>query len=318
MIDLEISNYNGKYTHLNTERSQNVRPIDLARAMVQVGQGSWKDVFNLSKFRIGELVCKAFAFSNLERGNLILQNRFNKLNQSEKTTISYYFGQGLTKLYSEKFLKIKWLFHVDDYIDLIQFTNKGLSTSKITVGKTKKIANRPDLIGLERKNISHIFEAKGSSIKYDTSVMQHAINQVSQIKTYNGVSPETKTACYFDLSKKPIKGIIIDPENGDDGIDIQLDEELLIKRYYSFFLENRQYFSNSFRYKNLEFLITPVGMPSIYFGFDKRLLDMNVADLLSEKGLYYNTDTYLQNYSEDSEHVSLGLDGIILVDERKF
>jgi hypothetical protein len=212
MIDLNISNYSTPYANLNGQTTQNIKPFDVARAIVTVGRGSWTEVYNLGIYRIAELICKALAFSKLDSGNLVLQDRFYHLNQSEKTTVSYYFGQGLTKLFVEKFFKIKWLFHVDDYTSFIQFNTKGVATSKLTVGKTKKTAQRPDLIGIKQPNLAHIFEAKGNSGGYDLSVMQHAINQVSQVRTYNGVAPVTRAACYFDLSIAPIKGIVIDPE----------------------------------------------------------------------------------------------------------
>lgn len=310
MIHLQISNYTSTFSYLNGHTSQNIKPLDLARALVTVGRGSWTDVFNTGVYRIGELICKALAFSTIEHGNLILHDRFFKLNQSEKVTISYYFGQGLTKLYAEKFLGIKWLFHVDDYEDLINIETNGIAISKIIIGETNHNARKPDLIGIKKHNISHIFEAKGNSNGYNTGIMQHAINQVSQVKTYNGVPPETRSACYFDLSSIPIKGIIIDPVNDDKGIDLRLDEELAITRYYSFFIKNRDYFSNIIRYGDFEYLTIPVGVPNIFFGFDKRLLELSPYELLSE-GLYSNYE-FPQNETSGFREVSLGLDGIII------
>jgi hypothetical protein len=312
MINLDISNYTAQYAHLNGQKTQNIKPFDLARAMVTVGQGSWTDVCNLGIYRIGELICKALAFSKLDSGNLVLQDRFHNLNQSEKATVSYYFGQGLTKLYAESFFKIKWLFHVDDYTSSIQFNTKGFAASKLTVGKAKKTAQRPDLIGIEQTNVSHIFEAKGNSGGYHLSVMQHAINQVSQVRTYNGVAPVTRAACYFDLSCVPIKGIIIDPEDDENGIDIKFNEEAAILKYYSFFRENSQRFNVNFQFGKYEFLITPVGVPNIYFGFDKRLLNMKPAEILLS-GLYNEDSIFPTIENSQFSEVSLGLDGLILI-----
>lgn len=312
MIDLQISNYTTPYANLNGQTTQDVKPFDLARAMVTVGQGSWADVYNLGIYRIAELICKALAFSKLENGNLVLQDRFFNLNQSEKATVSYYFGQGLTKLYAEKYFKIKWLFHVDDYSGSIQFNTKGTASPKHTVGKTKKTAQRPDLIGIKQTNVSHIFEAKGNSRGYDLSVMQHAINQVSQVRTYNGVAPATRAACYFDLSRVPIKGIIIDPEEDENGIDIKFNEESAISKYYSFFREYSQNFYTSFQYGKYEFMTTPVGVPNIFFGFDKRLLTMKATEILS-KGLYNEDSLFPTNENSEFREISLGLDGLILL-----
>lgn len=312
MINLDISNYSPPYDYLNGQTTQKINPFDLARGMVTVGRGSWTDVFNLGIFRIGELICKALAFSKVDNGNLVLQNRFFNLNQSEKTTISYYFGQGLTKLYAEEFFKIKWLFHIDDYDSFIKFYIKGTATSKLIVGRTKKIAERPDLIGIKGKSISHIFEAKGNSGGYDKGVMQHAINQVSQINTYNGIAPKTRTACYYNLSGSLIRGIIIDPENDGKGIDIKFNEEAAILKYYSFFQENNRYFTNTFRYGEYDYLTTPVGVPNIFFGFDKRLLKLKPSEILA-KGLYSNNEKFTTKENPEFREVSIGLDGLILI-----
>jgi hypothetical protein len=313
MINLDISNYTGAYTYLNGQTTQNVRPFDLARAMVTIGQSSWSDVYRLGIFRIGELICKALAFSKLENGNLVLQDRFYNLNQSEMATISYYFGQAFTKLYAEENFGVKWLFHVDDYNKFIQFNTVGTTTPKIVVGNSKKAARRPDLIAIEKANTSHIFEAKGSSGGFNTSVMQHAINQVSQVRSYNGVQPITRTACYFDLSGTPIKGYIIDPENDDKGIDFQMSEESAIETYYSFFRENQNYFNTSFQFFGYQFLTIPVGVPNIFFGFDKRILEMNANELLNND--LYNEEQKLLKTIEGSQTISLGLDGLILFDK---
>jgi len=249
----------------------------------------------------------------MENGNLVLNERFYSLNQSEKGTVSYYFGQGLTKLFAEEFFNIKWLFHFDDYEDIITVFKRGTVNPKIRIGKSIKPAARPDLIGFQQIDRSFIFEAKGHSWGYKKDIMQHAIDQVSQVKTYNGIIPEARTACYFDLSKKPIKGTIIDPDDNDIGIDIELKENIAIERYYSFFVENQKYFSDYYNYRGYEFLTTPVGAPNIFFGFDKRILQLSSKDLLT-KGLYDNTSDFSETYKRNNRNISIGLDGIILLD----
>lgn len=312
MINLEISNYPQPFDKLNGTTKQNIRPLDLARSVVTVGMESWGDVINLGIFRITELICKALAFSKIDIGNLILQDSFFDLNQSEKVTISYYFGQGLTKLYSEKHFKIKWLFHVDDYSSFIQFATKGTATPKLRIAKSKKTAKRPDLIGIKTKNEFHIYEAKGNSGGYDATVMQHAINQVSQVRTFNGIAPLTRVACYFDLSGVPIKGIIVDPEVDEYGIDIVFDENAAILKYYTFFMNNKKYFSIPIKIGKFEFLTIPIVWPNLLFGFDKRILNMTSSKLLTYD-LY--SDELLPLSSEFSQKMefSLGHDGIILI-----
>ena len=316
MISLKVQNYGAPYEYLNEKKAMPASPFDMARAMITTGKGNMHDVFGLGIFRIGELICKALAFCKLDNGKLLLHSRFYNLNQSEKATVSYYFGQALTKLFSEECFKIPWLLHVDDYKDSIHFNSAGVANSKIQIATTKKNAARPDLIGIRKANVSHIFEAKANSLGYNKGVMQHAINQVSQVLSYNGVTPLTRTACYFDLSGSSINGIIIDPENDEGGINLIVSEVAAITQYYSFFVSNREYFTNSIKVGGYEFLTTPLVRPHLFFGFDARILQSNVAELLAN-GLYTDESNFIEK-NVRFNGISIGLDGLILVDELNY
>lgn len=323
MIELEVSNYQNPYFSLNGQQFLNVTPLSLARALVTVGRSSWGDVFDLGIFRIGELICKALGFTEIKNGHLVLQDKFDNLNQSEKVTISYYLGQALTKLYAERYFEVKWLLHVDDYAGQIQFSTKGTVLPKFTVGRCTKVAKRPDLIGISKRNTVHIFEAKGNSGGYDKSTMQHALNQVSQVQNYNGNAPETRTACYFDLSDL-INGIIIDPEGDENGVDIKLEEMVALESYYKFFIANSSYFRIGTTFQGYTFLLTPVGIPGIFFGFDERILKMNISEIL-DNGLYPDgvVEEFYGNQKDNqatdgSGDISLGKDGIILMNINNF
>ncbi|WJH36867.1 hypothetical protein N6H14_14890 [Paenibacillus sp. CC-CFT747] len=102
--------------------------------------------------------------------------------------------------------------------------------------------------------------------------MQHAINQVSQVQLINGVKPETKVACYFDMSEK-INGTIIDPDDMDSlGVSIDLDIEDVILHYYRFFIEED--LGNLFKQIKVEgkvYNIIPV-VNSVYYGIEHNLL----------------------------------------------
>ncbi len=312
MINLEISDFKAPFLGLNGNHILNINRMDLARALVTVGRNSWGDVYQQGLFRIGELICKAFAFSKMESGNLCLNDSFYSLNQSEKVTVSYYFGQALTKLFAEHKLNVPWLLHIDGVPD-ISFHNKGTATSKKIIHKTKKNAKSPDLYGLSGKNRVHILESKGNSGGYSLEIMQHAINQVSQVDTYNGVQPLTKTACYFDLSTEPIKGIIIDPDNDGLGIDIEMNEEKPLDNFYSFFKKNSNYFNTPIKIGNDNYLMAAIGIPSLFFGFNERILNLESSYLL-KNGLYNEGELLEINKSNLNTSFSIGSDGIILID----
>lgn len=198
----------------------------------------------------------------------------------------------------------------------MNYVIKGTAKSKKVIHPTSKNAKSPDLYGLSGPNKIHVLESKGNSGGYSLEIMQHALNQVSQINKYNGVQPLTKTACYFDLSQNPIKGIIIDPDNDGTGVDIKINEEKVISDYYSFFIKHAQYFRRRIRVGIHSYMTIPVGAPDLYFGFDTRILELSSNELL-KNGLYNNKDIFM----EPEEKVftqrrrfetSIGTDGIIL------
>ncbi len=306
MVKLDVSHYSGKYIDLNLVNKLDVTQIDLARAFITMGNKNWSTSLGMGFFRISEMISKVFAYTEIIDGNLIMKDVFSRLNSSEKTSISYYMGQGLTKLYAEKYLKVKWLCHLDDYAPMTGFYANGAAIPKISLGTSKKVASRPDYIGIEKANVVHILESKGRSSSYSKDVMQHAINQVSQVISYNGISPETRTACFFDISQKPIRGRIIDPDFDGRGIDFELDEVEVIKKYYSNIFESDLKYSER-KIGEYTYKVALVCLPNVYFGFDTRILDLNFSSLL-EKDLY--SEIYLSEFNNVLR--SLGTDGIII------
>lgn len=313
MINLEVSNYIPPYNFLNSVRQANATILDLSRCILTVGRENWNDVFAQGIYRIIELACKGLAYAEMDNGNLILNELFYTLTQSEKAVVSYHFGQGLTKLYSENFLNVIWLYHLDNYSNITNYVVRGRATSKIIVGNTTKHAAWPDLVGIENSTTIHILEAKGNSGGYDKSVMQHAINQVSQVITYNHISPSTRSACYFDLSKTPIKGIIIDPPENVNGIQIENDLLKVLTLYYLFFRENANEFNYNINLGKFIFKCLPIIKPNLFLGFDERILKLSNEEILIN-GLYSKNEITELKQNKPFEF-SLGLDGLILIDD---
>ncbi len=314
MIHLKVSNYTGAYTPLNNLTTLNVSRLDLARAMITVGRRSWSNTFHTGIFRIGELLCKALGFTAMNGNCVILNDRFFQLNQSEKGAVSYYFGQAFTKIYAEEHLGVKWLLHFDEYSSMATLQASGTATPKITIHSGVNKGSRPDLLGLVKTNTAHILEAKGYSKYYNKSVMQTAINQVSHVNLYNGIPPETRTACFFTLGEKKTKGIIIDPEDKPNAFNVEFDEVKALNTFYSFFRENKDAFNSPFEIRGTTYLTVPVGVPDIFVGFNASLLEMTTEKIL-ESGFEPSRNS---NYSDNVPNgYSIGSDGIIILD-RKF
>ncbi len=232
------------------------------------------------------------------------------MSQSEKVSESYYLGQALTTLYAQKIHRIKWLLHFEDCNDSRFRIQRNGYSPKCTVGQSNKGVYGPDLVGIINQTTCFLFESKGSSTGYRRDTMQHALNQLSCVSTFNGNFPEAKVACYFDLSKTPINGIIIDPENNREGRELIMDVPQRMRQYYSLFDEYRAYFQDEITIGQNTYRIA--GFPGFYFGYDVRYQNltpeyMPMEDISPNVG----DNEYIGKFS----NISIGTDGLIVLRE---
>lgn len=94
------------------------------------------------------------------KGNFVINKSFSRLNKNEKIPISYY-RQSLTHLFAERFLNIRWTFHLDDYKKHLTLNRTGTVIPNSIFYNTTKAVENSDLIGLSSRNRAHILEAKG-------------------------------------------------------------------------------------------------------------------------------------------------------------
>ena len=105
---------------------------------------------------------------------------------SEKTSISFYLGMTLAKLFAEVLFDVPRVLHFAVYAQNYQIV--------VAAGES-----RPDLIGLSNSGQWFVFEAKGRSNSFDAYALETAKDQAKQIQTINNLAPVCTVACqaYF-------------------------------------------------------------------------------------------------------------------------
>ena len=217
-------------------------------------------------------------------------------------------------MFCEKNLSINKLLKLKDIEHSKNFFNDSTPNLKNSIGKTKKIAREPDFIGIDLNNEYHILETK-CRLKYNKAEHQHALNQVQMINQVKGKNPLTRVACYFSVSKKNTTGYIVDPENeGQFNLEFNLEE--FIKTYYGIFLKLNSENSFIIRYDSRLYNLISGILPGYYFGIEESVKINAKEGRESEDYRRYYLETNKDEILE-SKSISIGPDGIILIDMRE-
>lgn len=117
---------------------------------------------------------------------------------SEKTSISFYLGMTLTKLFAEVFFGVPRVLHFAIYAQNFQ----------IVTGQNE---SRPDLIGLSNGGDWYVFEAKGRSNGFDAKALKTAKDQAEQIISIDNLAPVCSIACQAYFSPSGLRFCMDDP-----------------------------------------------------------------------------------------------------------
>jgi hypothetical protein len=155
-------------------------------------------------------------------GTVLIQTKVYEMSDpSEKTSISFYLGMTLAKLFAEKLFGVPKLLHFAVYKD-----NYVIAA---TQGKS-----RPDLIGQNLKGKWFVFEAKGRSNNFDQLALDKAKEQAKQIVSINTSAPLCRigSEAFFDAG---LCFQMVDPEHieGDRSRRIEIDVEEADVQYYA-------------------------------------------------------------------------------------
>ena len=178
------TNFSGAFTHLNGNGQISVTWAQLVWAAITVGKAAG-DEYAYAIYSVLERLHRASmmrAYLLEASSGLLLQTMpYVASDPSEKTSISFYIGMTLAKLFAEALFNVPRMLHLAVYGQNYQ----------IAAGQG---ASRPDLIGLSATGNWFVFEAKGRSNGFDSGALITAKNQAEQINLIDNVAPLCRIA----------------------------------------------------------------------------------------------------------------------------
>jgi hypothetical protein len=223
LVIVKASGYANNYNHLNGERTLNISNCAIARGIVTIGKTHWLQYFQNPIEILNDFVHHVTGlntFLTTERGNLVLTSRFSQLDQSEQRIKSYNIGMGLSKIVGDKVLNVPHLQHVDYLVE------QGI----IELGSKSK--QRGDMIGRDNLGNWHVLEAKGRSNQPTSGDFREAKRQSRNIVKINNVKPITSNYCVSFINMEKTITYLADPEEDEQGINVEIDEKQFIISYY--------------------------------------------------------------------------------------
>ncbi len=202
-IEYKATNFSGPFAEING----NVKIIEvtwaqLVWAAITVGKAAGDEyaygIYSaLERLHRASMV-RAYLFES-SSGNLFQTNPYEMSDPSEKTSISFYLGMTLAKLFAELLFNVPRMLHVAVYGQNYQIA-------------TGQGASRPDLIGITANGQWFVFEAKGRSNGFDSSALASAKTQAQQISSIDGAPPVCSIASQSFFSSKGLRFQMDDPE----------------------------------------------------------------------------------------------------------
>lgn len=189
-IPYQGTNFSGAFAQLNTNNGEiTVTWAQLAWAAITAGKAAG-DEYAYGIYSTLERLYRASmirAYLMQTASNFIARAMpYQMSDPSEKTSISFYLGMTLTKLFAEVLFDVPRVLHFAVYAQNYQIV--------VAAGES-----RPDLIGLSNGGQWFVFEAKGRSNSFDAYALVTAKEQAQQIQTINNLAPVCSVACqaYF-------------------------------------------------------------------------------------------------------------------------
>lgn len=167
--------------------------FELLTAAYTIGRKNRWDVFAYGPYSYYEMIYRtAMILANISEtrsGHLKKTPAYIALDPSEKSAVSYFIGLTITKLLADKLLGLPYLVH----LELFDRTTAG----RVVYNPGK---SRPDLINVNTKLESFIFECKGRSGAFDRRAIAKAKQQASKVTSVDGRRPVLNVGCevYFD------------------------------------------------------------------------------------------------------------------------
>lgn len=213
---------------LSSEGTISVTWSELARAAITVGRRNWNDVLLHGTYSYLEVLWRlAMLRSNLvegDDGRLHKSSAYTNLDPSEKSAVSFFIGNTIAKLVSEKLFGVGWLLHLDTYQN--------------SINPTPAFNKRPDFVGLDSSMQWIVVEAKGRTGAATSALMKYAKKQTRCLRRINGEYPSLRIAIASYFPSTSLRTWICDPDVSDkDAEDLPLEPEALAHAYYQLIIE---------------------------------------------------------------------------------
>jgi len=163
-------------------------------------------------------------------GRLMRSDLARELDRSEKVALSYTLGQGMTGIFSQQMVSVRFLMHVDRY------------AARYNLVFTANTRQRADFFGEKRAGGWVVAEAKGRSGNIDDDLKGKMRAQKRTIRTVDGVPPDLAYGCaaYFPQGKGVPDHLslhAVDPvEDELEAVDLPVGRDRFILAYYEPFL----------------------------------------------------------------------------------
>lgn len=305
-----ITNYKDSYANLNGERHIRISKIDIARGLFSIGKTHWTQYLKTPRQSLFDFVHYWTGLDRFinENPELTITANYADLDLSEKIVKSYQIGMGISKIVTERILKVPYLQHVDSLV------KQGI------VNLTSGTNERGDMIGLDREKRWHVMEAKGRTNKPTKADKEKAKDQAEKITSISGVNPDTKSYCITYINQEYTEILLNDPDDIPiKKLELEINSKVFIKNYYdkilSDFYSQEEDARLTFVDQGILFSLFRISsdQANFYIGVETRILkdlrqgSINFTEsILSENSFFDNAEGL------NIDTLSIGNDGIIL------
>lgn len=203
LIPYRSTNFTGVFAQLNGNAQINVTWAQLVWAAITVGKAAG-DEYAYGIYSTLERLHRASTMwaylLEASSGRVVRTIPYVMSDPSEKTSISFYLGMTLAKLFAEVLFGVPRMLHVAVYGQNYQI-------------ETEQGGSRPDLIGLAANGDWFVFEAKGRSNEFDNEALERAKDQAQQLISIDNDAPVCRIASESFFS---IDGLCFRMDDPDD------------------------------------------------------------------------------------------------------
>lgn len=226
MITCTISNFQGRYSYINSLTTLDISKWDLIWGNITLGNVGWNDFLLGNRptiwsfYRLGAEIMDWIHSSSF---GLLTSRSFESLEDSDLASATYRLGSVFARCIASKTLGVHWL---QSCRSLIQTGDVILQSNSY---------RRPDYVGVDESGQWHSIEAKGRSNPTTIDLITYAKTQAGRVISVNGSSPATSCGSVAHLDREPIHVEFSDPkpENSDEEIIIKVDSKRFFQRYYA-------------------------------------------------------------------------------------